>query len=279
MAIIYGLFDPRRDDRISDIRYIGQTKVRQNVRLNHHVSEAKRRNRHVDKWIRSLLRDGIRPIMMVIEEVDTDTRFALEKTWIAEGRRLGWHLTNLTDGGEGTDGFVPSAETREKQRIAKLGKKQTEEHKHNAAEGMRRARAADPTIAERRSASLKRFYEEHPDERENITIRNLRWWDEHPEARAERSERERAYNIEHPEMVAQRNAAIALSRANRDKSPTYCEQCGGGPYLGRAGLNGHTARAHMGENKELLICECGAGPFVGDHGLRIHRSRSSAHQI
>lgn len=38
---------------------------------------------------------------------------------------------NLTDGGEGSPGYIVSDTTREKQRIAKLGKSLSDQHKHN----------------------------------------------------------------------------------------------------------------------------------------------------
>lgn len=41
---------------------------------------------------------------------------------------------NLTDGGEGTLGYVPSEETREKMRNKKIGRKLTKEHREKIAE-------------------------------------------------------------------------------------------------------------------------------------------------
>ena len=48
---------------------------------------------------------------------------AVERWWIAYGRALGWPLTNLTAGGEGSAGRPVSPETRAKMRASNLGQK------------------------------------------------------------------------------------------------------------------------------------------------------------
>ncbi len=81
-----------------------------------------------------------------IEIVVTDLSIAdaceLEELLIAEyGRRdlQSGPLCNMTDGGEGGFNQIPSLKTKLKQRNAKLGKTQTNEHKEKIREGLLRS--------------------------------------------------------------------------------------------------------------------------------------------
>jgi hypothetical protein len=54
-----------------------------------------------EKWIRELLANAHRaPTMVVLEDAAGKWR-ERERWWIAFGRRLGWPLTNATEGGDG----------------------------------------------------------------------------------------------------------------------------------------------------------------------------------
>jgi hypothetical protein len=52
--------------------------------------------------------------MRVLEVATATTWENRERFWIAHGRELGWELFNLTDGGDGLHGLIPSAEHRRK---------------------------------------------------------------------------------------------------------------------------------------------------------------------
>lgn len=273
MAAIYGLFDPRESTEWAKCRYIGQTIADPKQRLRQHVWEAQRceTERHIARWIRKLLSEGVRPQLVVREYVNDDGRFHRERHWIATGRALGWDLANSTEGGEGNSGFVPTASTREKQRQAKLGKSQSDAHRRNQSEAQRQARIVDPTIGDRQSAALKRFYSEHPEERTAISQRNLAWWEEHPEERDVVAQRMRQFFRDNPSALGQRNAKIAAAHQALDYSPVECE-CGAGPFMGLPGLRRHRSQMH-GADKTPTICDCGAGPFKGISGLRKHASQ------
>src|ERR1039458_3154905 len=245
MAVIYGLFDPRRPLWLWEVRYVGQTIVIDvQARLRQHISDAKRGgDRYLYRWIRSLLQAEVRPHMQILERCDLGQRHVREIAWIAEGRRQGWRLTNATDGGEGNHGFRASAETREKQRLAKLGKQHSEEQRRNETEAIRRARQEDPTIGMRGGEARKRYYTNNPEVKIAISQNRKLWWSTNPEMRLIYSQNERAYNQEHPEMIVKRNQAIKEGHARQDKSPTMCE-CGAGPFRGSAGLNRHIAQKH-----------------------------------
>lgn len=106
--VIYGLYDPTVAG--GEIRYVGYTAKRPETRLIQHLSEAKGKQtcyRH--KWINSLLRAGIKPGIVIIEEVTAENWKERESYWIAAldaGR-----LTNSTSGGEGL--INPSKAVRE----------------------------------------------------------------------------------------------------------------------------------------------------------------------
>src|ERR1044072_2158681 len=98
---IYTLSDPRTNQ----IRYVGVT-FRGRVRLNEHLSHAMTGgNTYRDRWIRSLIMAGVRPLYAVIEEGQGEGWQEAERQWIAF-YRLTINLVNRTDGGEGFPGYV-----------------------------------------------------------------------------------------------------------------------------------------------------------------------------
>lgn len=99
------------DPRTDEVRYVGMT-FRQRQRFNEHLSKARKGGKtHRDCWIRSLLAAGVHPVVTVVQEGADDGWQEAERSWIAHYRPMG-RLVNHTDGGEGTPGCIPSAETR-----------------------------------------------------------------------------------------------------------------------------------------------------------------------
>lgn len=95
--LVYGLTDPTT----AAIRYIGKSSAGLE-RPREHVGKIGRETTHKANWIRVLLQAGAMYGIRVLEECsDFDQAAQAEIRWIAEGRRAGWPLTNLTDGGEG----------------------------------------------------------------------------------------------------------------------------------------------------------------------------------
>lgn len=113
---IYGLSDPRT----GAIRYVGVT-FRGKRRFNEHLSRAVRGGRtHRDCWIRSLIAAGVRPVYEILETGYGDGWQTRECYWIAHHRALG-DLTNLTDGGDGAPGYIPTPELRRKWSALRAG--------------------------------------------------------------------------------------------------------------------------------------------------------------
>ncbi len=109
---VYGLLDPRT----GELRYVGKT-VKGEYRLSCHVSEAKVGGRATKKkqWIRSLLKVGLRPEIVVLETSDAEqVLLDLEKFWIASMWAAGAELLNHNEGCTGLSGRHHSAETRAK---------------------------------------------------------------------------------------------------------------------------------------------------------------------
>lgn len=92
---------------------------------------------HKAHWIKSVLHAGLRPKIVVLEEVacETDLNEA-EMFFIAYLRAVGCDLTNATVGGEGAIGFRASTETRAKQSAAHKGRKKSPEHRAAIAEAL-----------------------------------------------------------------------------------------------------------------------------------------------
>lgn len=148
-SVIYAISDPRT----SEIRYVGRT-----VNYQRRVSEHKsgRGSARSGNWIRSLLAQGIMPDFHILEDVpEREQLKEREQWWIAEGRRLGWNLTNLTDGGDGTlnpsiqhrtaiaeanRARIFSTETRQKIARASRNRKHSEATKQKCIEAARKPR-------------------------------------------------------------------------------------------------------------------------------------------
>jgi hypothetical protein len=91
---IYALVDPRDNT----IRYVGLSDDVK-VRLYRHTRSSPG-NMQEYRWIEELRRDGLSPILQVLETIDTgDDRYALarerEEYWISEMNRLGYPLLNV----------------------------------------------------------------------------------------------------------------------------------------------------------------------------------------
>lgn len=116
---IYVLKDPRNDQ----IRYVGVTTQKLSQRLSQHINAAKNNEqRHVCKWIKSLLKIDLKPIIEQIDEVSDNNWEKWEIYYIAHYKEIGCNLTNIDKGGKG----VITAEKRSKssmERTAEAHKK------------------------------------------------------------------------------------------------------------------------------------------------------------
>lgn len=125
---IYTLTDPTNNK----VRYVGKTT---NVKRRYYSHINKKSNQrlgnfYLRNWLLSLLNNGQKPILEVIDECDSNWE-DLEKYWIAQFKQWGFKLANLTEGGEGTCGYTQTVKHKEKisQANKALKRKLSLEHK------------------------------------------------------------------------------------------------------------------------------------------------------
>lgn len=94
MFLIYVLADPDT----GDVRYVGQTKTPRRRLWLHRSASNNRSSRRLPSWIRRLLAQGKRPLMLEVE-LTTEPN-AAEVRWIAEYKRRGADLLNMNEGGQ-----------------------------------------------------------------------------------------------------------------------------------------------------------------------------------
>lgn len=106
-----------------EIRYIGQTSQKPNVRLSQHLYYDNKVSKKAS-WITSLKNKGIKPIMEIINSFESLSECDIEETrLIKEYKENGFRLLNDAPGGKSNAGCKRSAETRLKISIRNKGKK------------------------------------------------------------------------------------------------------------------------------------------------------------
>jgi len=88
----------------SGIRYIGKSD-NPAKRLSIHLKESKLKRTKKEKWIFSLKAKGQKPILEILDEVDSYNWSFYECYWISQFKSWEFKLLNGTSGGEGSDGF------------------------------------------------------------------------------------------------------------------------------------------------------------------------------
>lgn len=100
-----------------EIRYVGFTSrkyLQERYRVHIHSATHNRETTYSSNWIKSLLKQGLKPVIKLLDETENEKEWQLlEQYWICQMRTWGFKLTNLTQGGEGTPGYVSPKETRQ----------------------------------------------------------------------------------------------------------------------------------------------------------------------
>ena len=118
MIKIYTLRHPLTNE----IKYVGKTKGTLKNRWYSHISNYKlsKEKSYKNSWIVSLKKENLKPTIELLDEVPENEWEFWEKYWISQFLQWGFKLTNMTKGGEGSNGGKGS-----------LGYKHTEETKRN----------------------------------------------------------------------------------------------------------------------------------------------------
>lgn len=152
-TIIYGLRCPE----LGKIRYVGKSSQAPK-RLKSHIYSASRFGRtHKHRWIANLLAKGLRPELVILEELkEADCWASAERRWIALAVSEGWPLTNLTAGGEGASPLGDAAKARrfESMRRPETRKRMSESAKARWADKEKRAKGLAGLQSEERRKAL-----------------------------------------------------------------------------------------------------------------------------
>lgn len=82
----------------NEIRYVGKTgNIKR--RYNNHISNSKKINSHIGRWIKSLLKENLLPTVQMIEKCTEHNWEEREIYWISFYKEKGYNLCNLQKGG------------------------------------------------------------------------------------------------------------------------------------------------------------------------------------
>lgn len=132
---LYVLLDPR--ESVFNPRYVGITSIKLNARLRGHIADSKKYTHHNARWITSLLNDGTRPEIRLIDIADSWSELCEMEIGLICKYRQKYNITNCSDGGDGNYGYKPSLETLEKLRSSHLGYSPTDDARRNMSEAQR----------------------------------------------------------------------------------------------------------------------------------------------
>lgn len=185
-TFIYGLRCPIKQQ----IRYIGKS-IEPEKRLKNHCCQAKRLGTYKERWIALLLRSGLAPEVVILQEVEEGEDWGeIERGWISKATQEGWPLTNTAAGGEGSSPLNEQAlkrkiellarpETRERMRLAARARWDDKEKREKGLAALRtpearkkkslaaKAREASSEMRELRSRSSKAIWQD-PEVRDRI---------------------------------------------------------------------------------------------------------------
>lgn len=107
---IYAVLDPDSND----VRYVGKTYRTLYRRLTEHLLDCKKKSHtHAGRWFAKMRRNGIRPVVFLLETVPAGGDWQkAEAYWIRRFRQKEKRLVNATDGGEGRSGWHMPEESR-----------------------------------------------------------------------------------------------------------------------------------------------------------------------
>lgn len=123
------------------IRYIGKSNNPEK-RLKCHIYENS--NSHKGNWLKSIIKSGDYPTVEILDEVPIKEWQFWEQYWIEQFKQWGYVLLNVTNGGEGAEGYSHTEKTKQIMRELKLGGKLSKEHKKKISDSIRKKSKENP---------------------------------------------------------------------------------------------------------------------------------------
>lgn len=134
-TFIYALKDPRD----GSVRYVGKSNDPVK-RYAIHLCRQTGVDTQVKRWVQDLKAQGLRPILVIVEEVPRAMWEDKERYWIAHYRNANTELTNVTSGGMGFRDIPEEIELDRRRKVsaARMGMVFSEEHKKHLADAKRK---------------------------------------------------------------------------------------------------------------------------------------------
>lgn len=129
MVVIYLFLD---EDGLP--KYVGKSNNFKS-RLKQHLNKDRfKYNTYFYRWLNKCIANNKEFYVDILEECLQENWQEKEKYWIKHFRELGYSITNMTDGGDGNNNQIFSAETILKRKESNKGFKHTEEAKKRMSE-------------------------------------------------------------------------------------------------------------------------------------------------
>jgi group I intron endonuclease len=111
-----------------EIRYIGKAN---NIykRIYKHIYDVNKTTSHKNNWIKSLLKEDLRPVIKILDEVPIGEWESWEIYWIEQFKHWGFNLTNISLGGRGPNGHKHTKKTKNRMGKSRIGIPLSDEHK------------------------------------------------------------------------------------------------------------------------------------------------------
>lgn len=106
-----------------EVRYVGKAND-PDIRYKKHITQ--KGFSHKENWIKYLIGQSLLPALEIIDTVSVTDWAFWEMHYIKLFKSFGARLTNSSMGGDGNVGYKPSEETKEKLRLANIGKRHSD---------------------------------------------------------------------------------------------------------------------------------------------------------
>jgi group I intron endonuclease len=104
----------------NEVRYVGFTSKTLEKRFKEHLRDKRKCKRN--SWMVALKKEGLIPIIKLLDFCTTENWKNLEQYWIEQFRVWGFKLTNMTEGGDGTLGYKQSEKQKLNNSLINKGK-------------------------------------------------------------------------------------------------------------------------------------------------------------